>query len=313
MYTSTGAAAKRFQKEHRNLLWHSDIKFGAFVTAENGQKKQTYLVVWIDDSKRFIVDARFYLSQTADEIEDSLRRAIQKYGIPDKIFTDQGSQYKSKHISKICATLGIKVLRAKPYNPQATGKVENFNKQVGKFLSEAALMGFTTLDEYNEYLRYWVDEYYQKHSSAPLGGLSPATAYGTCTRPLKFVSADVLRNAFLRTDTRKVDKAGCVSFDGKLYEVGIAFIGRDVEIAYDPSWKDEIEVRLEYHEPVIAKELVIGANCGATQELPEHMRVDPPKTSRMLVALKKQHELNRPTPEFATRFKEFWEGGQKNV
>ena len=124
MYTSKGAAARRFQKEHRNQLWQSDIKFGACVTAENGRKKQTYLVAWIDDSKRFIVDAKFYLSQTSDEIEDSLRRAIQKYGVPEKIFTDQGGQYKSKHISKICAKLGIRLLRARPYNPEAKGYVK---------------------------------------------------------------------------------------------------------------------------------------------------------------------------------------------
>jgi hypothetical protein len=40
MYTSKGAAARRFQKEHRNQLWQSDVKYGPFVTAENGRKKQ---------------------------------------------------------------------------------------------------------------------------------------------------------------------------------------------------------------------------------------------------------------------------------
>jgi len=312
-YTSKGTAARRFQKEHRNQLWQSDIKFGACVTAENGRKKQTYLIAWIDDSKRFIVDAKFYLNQTADEVEDSLRRAIQKYGLPEKIYTDQGGQYKSKHISKICAKLGIRLLRARPYHPEGKGKIENYNKQVGKFLSEAALKRFDTLEEYNEYLRYWVDEYYQKHSCEPLGWISPATAYGLDTRPLKFTSAGILRDAFLRTDTRKVDKTGCVSFDGKLYEVGLAYIGREVDIRYDPSWTEELEVIHENSKPFMAKKLVIGTNCGVKRELPEHMRVEPPKTSRMLDALKKEFEANRSISEIATMFKEFWEGGQGNV
>jgi transposase InsO family protein len=313
MYTSKGAAARRFQKEHRNQLWQSDIKFGAFVTAEGGRKKQTYLIAWIDDSKRFIVDARFYLSQTEDDVEDSLRRAIQKYGVPDGIFTDNGGQYKSKHIAKICAKLGIRLLRARPYNCEAKGKIENYNKQAGKFLSEAALKRFDRLDEYNEYLRYWVDEYYQKHSCAPLGGISPATAYGTDVRPLKFVSAELLRDAFLRTDTRKVDKTGCISFGGDLYEVGLAYVGREVEIFYDPSWTEELEVVHEHSKPFMAKKLVIGANCGVKRGLPEHMQVAPPETSRMLDALKKEFEANRPASEIATMFKGFWERGNGDV
>ena len=313
MYTAKGTASRRFQKEHRNQLWQSDIKYGAFVTAENGRKKQTYLVAWIDDATRFIVDAKFYLSQTEDDVEDSLRRAIQKYGVPEKIYTDNGGQYKSKHIRKICAKLGIRLLRARPYHPEGKGKIENYNKQVGKFLSEAALKKFDTLEEHNEYLRYWVDEYYQKHASKPLGGISPSAAYGTDTRPLKFVSAGLLRDTFLRADTRKVDKTGCVSFDGQIYEAGLAYIGMDVEIRYDPSWTEEIEIVHEDSKPFMAKKLAIGTNCGVKRELPEHMRQEPPTTSRMLDALKKEFEANRPAAEIATMFKDFWERGRKDV
>jgi transposase InsO family protein len=111
MYTSKGSASRRFQKEHRNELWMSDIKYGPFVPLENGRKKQIYLVVWIDDAKRYIVSARFYLEQTVDAIEDSLYRGVQKYGIPDKIFVDNGRQYKSKWLSEACAKLGIRLLR----------------------------------------------------------------------------------------------------------------------------------------------------------------------------------------------------------
>jgi len=313
MYTAKGAAARRFQKEHRCQLWQSDIKYGPFVTAENGRKKQTFLVVWIDDATRFIISARFYLSQTADEVEDCLRRGIQKYGVPDKVFTDQGGQYKSKHISRICAKLGIRLLRARPYHAEAKGKVEKFNGEVGKFLSEAALMKFSALDEYNEYLRYWVEEYYHKHSCKPLGGLSPVAAFGQDARPLKFVPAEQLKDAFLRAETRKVDKTGCVSFNGDLYEVGLAFIGKKIEIRYDPSWTDEIEALRESSPPVIAKRLVIGRNCGVMREIPEHMREKPPETSRMLAALKKEYETNHRPSEIATTFSAFWEGGIDNV
>jgi transposase InsO family protein len=313
MYTVTGAAARRFRKEHRNELWQSDVKYAAFIPDGKGRKKQSYLVAWIDDATDFIVSAGFYFDQTVDAIEDSLRKGIQSFGVPDKIFTDNGPQYRSKWLSGACAKLGIRLMHSRPYHPEGKGLVENFNKQANKLISEAAFMKPSGLAEYNDLLRVWIDEYYHKHLNSGLGGISPATAFGTDERLLRFASAEQLRDAFLHTETRKVDKTGCVSFGGQHYEVGLAYIGRKVEVRYDPSWTEELEVVHEQTDPFIAKKLVIGRNCGATRSLPEHMRTDPPETSRMLDALKKEHEANRPTSEIATMFKDFWEGGHGNV
>ena len=313
MYTKKGAAARRFQKEHRCELWAGDIKYGPYVAAGNGRKKQIYLASWIDDATRFPVSSRFYMDQTTDAIEVSLRRGIQKYGVPDAALTDNGGPYRSKWLTRACAKLGIRLLHTRPLHPEGNGKCESFNKQAGKFISEAALARPSSLEEYNERLRFWLEGYYCKNPHSALGGISPATAFGTDKRPLKFVSAAQLRDAFLHADTRKVDKTGCISFEGSLYEVGLAFIGRKVEVRYDPSWTEELEVVHEQSEPIVARKLVIGRNCGATRSLPEHMRADPPETSRMLDALKKEFEANRPASEIATMFKEFWEEGQKNV
>jgi transposase InsO family protein len=312
MYTSKGAAARRFQKEHRSQLWMSDIKYGPFVPGENGRKKQLYLVVWIDDATRYIVSARFYLDQTVDALEDSLHRAVQNFGVPDKVFVDNGSQYKSEWFSQACAKLGIRLLTARPYHPEAKGLVERFNRTVEKFISEAILAKPSDVSEYNELLRIWIDEYYHKNSHSALG-VSPATAFGTDTRPLKFVCAEQLRDAFLHTETRKVDKTGCVSFRGSLYEVGLAYIGRKIEIRFEPSWSEEIEVLDEHSKPFIAKKLVIGTNCGTTQEVPEHMRTTPPQTSRMLNGLKKEHQSKHQPTETANTFKGLWEEGTENV
>ena len=313
MYTNKGAAARRFQKEHRNQLWMSDIKYGPFVTGENGRKKQLYLVVWLDDATRYIVSARFYLDQTVDALEDSLHRAVQKVGVPDKILVDNGRQYKSKWLSQTCAKLGIRLLTARPYHPQSKGAVERFNRTVEKFISEAILAKPSGIAEYNELLRVWIDGYYHKNSHSALGGISPATAFGTDTRPLKFTSAEQLRDAFLYTEFRKVDKAGCISFRGDLYEVGLAYIGRKIEIRFEPSWSEEIEILDEQAKPFIAKKLVIGPNCGTTRELPEHMRTTLPQTSRLLDALKKEHQSKHQPAEVATTFKSFWEVGAENV
>ena len=314
MYVAKGTAARRFQKEHRNQLWQSDIKVGPFVKGDDGKAKQIYLVVWIDDCTRFVPSARFYTNQTISALEDSLRTGVQKFGAPDRIFVDNGKQFRSNWLSETCAKLGIRLLTARPYHPEAKGKVEMFNRLADRFLSEAALAKLPALGDYNEYLRIWIDEYYHaRPHSALSGSVSPATAFNADARPLRFATADQLQDAFLHTDTRKVDKAGCISFAGQHYEVGIAYIGRRVGIRFDPSWTDELEILPEQSAPFVAKKLAIGENTGVARELPEHMRAVPPDRSRMFDGLKNAY-LSRHRPlEAATTFKAFWEGDIEDV
>jgi transposase InsO family protein len=313
MYISKGTAARRFKKSHRNQLWQGDIKYGPFTRCENGKKKQIYLAVWIDDATKFIVSAKFYSDQTVNAIEDSLRLAVQKFGVPERIYVDNGPQYRSKWLSGACARLGVRLLFARPYHPEGKGLVENFNKLVEKFLSEAALAKLSDISEYNEYLSIWLSEYYHANPHSGLSGVSPQVAFGADCRPLRFASAEQLREAFLHTENRKVDKTGCISFNGELYEAGLAYTGQKVDIRFDPSWTTEIEIIPGNSKPVTAKKLVIGGNCGTIRELPEHMKTSPPDSSRMLDALKKTHRSKHCPPESVTSFKEFWEGGGKNV
>jgi transposase InsO family protein len=38
------------------------------------------------------------------------------FGLPDRIFTDNGGQYINKHIQQVCAKLGIKKMNNLPRN-----------------------------------------------------------------------------------------------------------------------------------------------------------------------------------------------------
>ena len=50
------------------------------------------------------------------------------------------------------------------------------------------------------------------------------------------------------SEERKVDKAGCISFNGQKYEVGLPFIGCTVDVIYDPAYTDELTIEYEGHE-----------------------------------------------------------------
>lgn len=304
IYTKTGAAARRFQKSQRCNLFQGDIKYGPYLPiGKKGARKQVYLSAFIDDATRFIVAARFYEHQQVSIIEDTLRSAIMQYGKPDAIYVDNGKQYRSSWLSNACNVLGIKLLFAKPYHPEGKGKIEAFNRRMDSFLSEVALMEVKTLEELNDHLKLWIQEHYHKSPHHGLSGITPETAFKTDKRSLKFVDANTLKEAFLHTQERKVDKTGCISFDGKTFEVGLQLLGRKVSVHYDPSWSDAVEIHHPDFEPFLAKERVIGEHCGTRAELPERMTPLKPKGSRLLDGLNKANISGRTKKEVAVVFR----------
>ena len=298
LYTQNGIAARRFQQKRRNRLWHSDIKYGPYLPiGKDGAKKQVYLVTFIDDATRFVLHGEFYPTLDQIIVEDCFRKALQKYGAPEMVYFDNGKQYRTTWMKGACARMGIRLLYAKPYSPEATGKVERFNRVVDAFLSEAALEKPKALDKLNELFQVWLEECYQNKPHSALTGISPQTAYRGGKNALRFLNPELLAEAFLHWEERRVDKAGCISFSGKQYEVGLSFIGCKVNVIYDPADLSELTIKYEQHAPWKARELVIGEFAGVRPKLPETLSPLSAQSSRLLKAATKQNqhrEAQRP-------------------
>jgi len=296
MYSKTSPAARRFAKSHRGMLYQGDIKYGPYLPiGKEGAKKQVYLAAWIDDATRFIVSAKFYENQKLDIIENTLRDAILSHGLPDAVYVDNGKQYRSNWLAKACAKLGIKLLHARPYHPEGKGKIERFNRRLDSFLAEVSLQKPQSLKELNHYLDLWIQEKYHKDSHAGLEGICPETAYLTDKKPLRFPDMEACREAFLHTEEREVDKTGCISFNGSKYEVGMKLIGRKVEVFYDPTWQDELEIHHKDFPPFRAKRLEVGENCQQVELFPEMHEKIATQSSRLLKGLE-----NKSVPQKST-------------
>lgn len=308
LYSKKGAASRRFVKPHRMMLLQGDIKYGPYLPiGKDGAKKQVYLSAFIDDATRYVVSAKFYEHQKVDIIEDSLRQAIMHFGKPDAIFVDNGKQYRSEWLKKACAKLGIRLLFSKPYHPEGKGKIEALNRRIDSFLSEAALMKPKTLEELNHHLDLWIQNHYHTSPHSSLSGISPGVAFRSDSRPLNFVDIEAITEAFLHTDTREVDKTGCIDFKGKKYDVGLQLIGRKVEVYYDPSWTDAVEIHHPDFKPFKAKLQVIGRNCGIRTELPEAIRTIKTEKSRLLEGLNEANITHRTNKEVAVVFRKLKE------
>jgi len=310
MYQNNGIAARRFQRKERGDLWHSDIKYGPVLNVK-GAKRQIYLVSFLDDATRYVVHGEFYDSLDQTVVEDCFRKAILKEGLPRRVFFDNGRQYRTKWMERACAILGIKLLFAKPYSPESTGKIERFNRTVDSFLDEVRLKHCETLKDFNRYFNVWLQECYHRRIHGSLKGTSPEVAYKNSKAPLRFVSPDIVASAFMRVEQRKVDKSGCISFSGKRYDVGVLLVGLTVTIAYDPG---DIGTLTVEHDGKAwrVQELRIGEHTGPRPELPKTMMPAIPKTSRFLDEKEKRYASNQAAVRRAIRFNGL-EGGGADV
>ena len=315
LYASTGIAARRFQHKQRNQLWQADIKFGPFLPiGEKGSNKQVYLVAFIDDATRFVLHAAFYPTLDQTIVEDSFRHAIQLYGAPESVYYDNGKQFRTKSMARTCAKLGIRLRFAKPYAAESKGKVERFNRVVDQFVDELSVEKPQTLERLNVLFQVWLTECYQVKPHSALGeNRSPQIAFRSDPQALRFVDEARIADAFLHSEWRKVDKAGCISFMGKKYEVGLAFIGHKVEVVYDP--RDITTLTIEYagHEPWQVKEMEIGKWAGKRPPVPPAMQPEPVEQSRLLHAAEIRNQNRQEKQERAVSFRKLREEADSHV
>ena len=298
------SSSKRFCKPHRMMLIQGDIKYGPELPiGKNGARVQTYLSSAIDDHSRYLLSSRFYDNQEESIIEDTFHQAISRYGTFDACYFDNGSQYIAKQIRFSLARLGIHVMHAKPRSGKSKGKIEKFHQVVDDFIRESKFKNIRTLEELNRLWTVYLDEYYhkQKHTgiaeyyeslgaAVPEEGISPLQEWNRDSRPLTFLDAAVVSEAFLHHEQRKVDKGACISFRGKRYETKPSLIGHTVEISYDPAAPEQITISYQGMEPFTAVPLKIGPYCDKRPTLPASMQEQTPTTSRFLDALEVRHK-----------------------
>lgn len=262
---SRETSSRRFCRPHRMELLQGDIKYGPQIRDKDGKLIKTYLSSLIDDHSRYILQSEFYDNQRAEIVEDTFHKAILKHGAFDTGYLDNGTQYISEQLQKSCGKLGIRLLHAKPRNCEAKGKIEKFHQKVDSFIAEIRVAHVHSVEELNERWKYYLEEEYQKEGhdgireyyeamdvKVPSGGISPEQEWNRDTRKLTFIDVGTVSEAFMHHEMRQIDKTGCFSFEGRLYEASTALAGAEVEIIYDPLHTAEIEVRYQGIAPIKA-------------------------------------------------------------
>jgi transposase InsO family protein len=233
---------KAYEVDNVNDLWISDFMHGPQVRTANHAKRVTKAILCaiIDDHSRMVVGHAFSASETISALTIVLKEAFLAYGIPKRLYVDNGSSFSSDLLTRSCALAGISLIHSKPYDSPSRGKVERFFRTVReRFLS--GLQEGLTLEELNEAFSLWLkDDYHHKlHSGI---GERPLDRYnGSVGRVLiRRLSRAELDEIFLIRHERVVNHDATISFKGALYEVPAAYIRQRIEIRHPVDDPEEL-------------------------------------------------------------------------
>lgn len=251
-------AFRPFQADYPNQIWQSDVMNGPYLPDPDrpSAKKPTYLVAIIDDFARLVPHAEFYWHENLPCLENTLQKALLKYGIPEVYYVDNAQIFSAHQMHLIGAELGMRIIHCKRYQPEGKGKIERFLETIQRdFLTELAHEKVSQLHELNQKFWAWLElEYQQKiHSSTHEAPRNRWRQY--VTGHLKKIDEQKLQTIFLWRANRKVTKTGLVSVQGIDFEVESFLAGKTIEVRYHHFDLSQVAIYqaghlLQYAKPV---------------------------------------------------------------
>ena len=235
----------KHEKSRVCAMWQSDVMSAFYIPDGNNGKKLAYLIGIIDDHSRRDMHSEFYLDSTLPRLEDTLRKAVVKFGAADSLYVDNGKIFISEQFKLMCARLGIRLKYATPFNCSAKGKIERYWKTVqDSFIPEVKKQHVKSLSELNDLYFAWKKvEYDNKlHSSIEMTPKEKWKKSLNEGAKLRFFSPMELEEIFLHAEERFVTKYGVISFEGNTYEAPAELIGKTVVVRYNPFHIDYLHV-----------------------------------------------------------------------
>jgi putative transposase len=197
-----------------------------------------------------------------------IRKAILEWGVPDKIKTDNGSDFVAQDTKRLFASLGIEMELSDAYSPQQKGHVERVigtfqrdfvallpgyighsvadRKAIEGRKSFAARLGETDAETFGVSLNgqelakladEWVEKVYQHRPHSGLKGVTPWQAAAASSKAIRTVDARALDLLLMpvagKDGQRTVTKFG-VKIDHRHYMTPFALPGTAVFVRQDP-------------------------------------------------------------------------------
>jgi putative transposase len=230
-----------FAMQFSNELWQADTMYGPAIKQADGQWKKTFLIAFIDDASRVITHGEFFYADNTENMIDAFKSALFKRGKPQRIYFDNGSNYKSKEILQACVRLDIHLSHAPVRDGAAKGKIERFFRGFrDRFLTQH--LNFESLEALNDKTHHWIENHYntQYHSGIQM---IPLDRFNLDRDRLMFLTDDeTTEEIFFVEQSRKVGKTNVFSINNQKYECPVDLREKKIQVRYDRARHDRFIV-----------------------------------------------------------------------
>lgn len=190
-----------------------------------GRGPHLVLMGYIDDATNTVY-GRFYDYEGTMPAMDSFKRYVRRYGLPQSVYLDRHTTYKStgkltieeelsgqekplSQFERALEELGVEVIHA--YSPQAKGRVERlFGTLQDRLVKEMRLAGVATKKEANDFLKEYLPKYNRKFRVCASNGTNVHTKL-----PNFF---DLDKHLCIKTK-RTIRRDNTISHNAKLYQL----------------------------------------------------------------------------------------------
>ena len=144
----------RYERKYANAMWHTD-----WHVMKDPRVKGANLVSFLDDSSRGLMGSGLFKEATSENVVAVLSGAIDRFGAPATILSDNGSCFVGQRGGKRprgswtptafeeeLLRRDIGLINSRPYHPQTNGKLERFHASI-----EAEIGHYDSLEDYVEY------------------------------------------------------------------------------------------------------------------------------------------------------------------
>jgi putative transposase len=116
----------KFEASCSMELVQGDARDGIWLPKAPGseQTRKTYLFAWVDDYSRRILHAEYFWDEKLPRMEKTFKTMVLRWGIPKKLYLDNGSVYIAAHFACVLAELKIRKIHHGPYKSWAKGNAE---------------------------------------------------------------------------------------------------------------------------------------------------------------------------------------------
>lgn len=230
---------KRWERSAPMELWQMDI-VGGFPLADGTSAKA---LTGIDDHSRMCISAHLMTRERTRAVCDGLRAALDRYGAPEQILTDNGKVFTGRFhhppvevlFDAICRQHGVEHLLTQPRSPTTTGKIERFHRSLrAEFLSDRK--PFATLKRAQQALDEWVGYYNTARPHQAIAMVCPAERFSAGATDAAVASPSSAAGTDRGGDdwvSRRVTTNGVVSVAWQQVSVGAHHAGSRCDVHVD--------------------------------------------------------------------------------